>query len=98
MSATLEDDIKHFVGLALQSRVKAGKSARVNSALGVTSPNHGISRALIQERLRRYWRTDWTLERVTAVVNALVERGAYRLTPHGYQTAWETLEALKAAA
>lgn len=97
MSATLEDDLKHFVGLALQSRVKAGKSARVNSALGVTSSSHGISRALIQERLRRYWRTDWSLDRVTAVVNALVERGAYRLTPHGYQTAWETLEALKAA-
>jgi hypothetical protein len=98
MSATLEDDIKHFVGLALQSRVKAGKSARVNSALGVTSSSHGISRALIQERLRRYWRTDWSLDRVTAVVTELVARGAYRLTPHGYRTSWERLEALKAAA
>lgn len=98
MSATLEDDLKHFVALALQSRVKAGKSARVNCALGVTSSSHGISRALIQERLRRYWRTDWSLERVTAVVTELVERGAYHLTPNGYQTKWEVLEALKAAA
>lgn len=98
MSATLEDDIKHFVNLALQSRVKAGRSARANKALGVAGKNQGISRALIQERLRLFWGTDWTLERVTTLVNELVERGAYRKTPHGYQVVWETLEALKAAA
>lgn len=96
MSPELRADLVTFIDLALKSRIKQGRSARVNQALGVVSTNMGISRALIQERLRRYWKTDWTFDRVTAVVAELAQRGVYKQTEQGYRTtSWADVQALR---
>lgn len=98
MTPELQADIAAFARVCIASRGVRTRGTR-GSQTSVTSTD-GIGRLDIQIRLRRFHSLDWSFERVTAVVDALVARGglvASRRQGGGYQPLdWEVIAALAA--
>ncbi len=77
MSA-FDADLRTFAALVVKSAIygATGVRAKARVLLPRGDPTAvGTSRHEIQLRMRKFWKTDWTYERVTAVVGELERRG-----------------------
>jgi hypothetical protein len=85
---SLDDDLRTFARLVLNSGVAAKSGVRAKARVLMPRTQHssvGISRHEIQIRLRQFWNTEWTYERVTAVVKELEARGVITRRESGYR-------------
>lgn len=80
----MSEDASFFLALLARSRIEQAPDRRVNKRRASRAPRHfglvpatmrsGVSRVDIRDRMRT-WGVDWTLERVTTVVEELVPTG-----------------------
>ena len=95
MTPELQADLAAFARVCVSSRVRA-RGTR-GSPTSVTSTD-GIGRLDIQVRLRRFHGLDWSFERVTDVVNAMVACGGLTVSRRqsgGYMPMdWDVITAL----
>lgn len=93
-------DPQTFAALVIQARVAASSGVHFKArCLIPESDCTGTSRLEIQTRMRRFWKHEWSFERVTACVQGLVDAGAVAKLANGFRVvSWERLGAVAAGA
>lgn len=94
MAAHTQDvpaDVRAFAALAVRARHSSSRRG-----FPVLNLHTGLGRYEIARRMRLYWRTDWSNERVSDVLSYLVQAGAVVASGAGglVVTEWERVEAL----